>query len=272
MFVFFNSRTPSDLLEKSRCIRQAKIERAFHIFYYMISGAKDKLRGKMKNEKWFSNSNFAPKAQHMFFTRNHEDKLLTISWVMFFQRSSFWSPTVITASWARATSRSPASKTMSCMKRPWRPWRSWASAMRRESVWVVYNPKLDGLIEFGLISSVAVGAVCTNLESSIVASKDWTPASIKHGARRLFLLLDYMWHDCVGLMYVMISNSRKGSKYSFIWDLAFASHFELMNSLDDNPWNMLVIIFLPASCVTNCHTRLLQISWRSVPQSCSWET
>uniref|UniRef100_A0A8C8CVD9 Myosin heavy chain 11 n=1 Tax=Oncorhynchus tshawytscha TaxID=74940 RepID=A0A8C8CVD9_ONCTS len=35
------------LLEKSRCIRQAKTERAFHIFYYMVAGVKDKLRGKI---------------------------------------------------------------------------------------------------------------------------------------------------------------------------------------------------------------------------------
>ncbi|XP_046899857.1 myosin-11a isoform X1 [Hypomesus transpacificus] len=32
------------LLEKSRCIRQANTERAFHIFYYMVAGVKDKLR------------------------------------------------------------------------------------------------------------------------------------------------------------------------------------------------------------------------------------
>ncbi|XP_039543472.1 myosin-9 isoform X3 [Pimephales promelas] len=35
------------LLEKSRAIRQAKEERAFHMFYYMLSGAGDKLRAEL---------------------------------------------------------------------------------------------------------------------------------------------------------------------------------------------------------------------------------
>ncbi|XP_053706893.1 myosin-11-like isoform X2 [Synchiropus splendidus] len=42
------------LLEKSRCIRQANTERAFHIFYYMVAGAQDKMREELLLEDFSS--------------------------------------------------------------------------------------------------------------------------------------------------------------------------------------------------------------------------
>uniref|UniRef100_A0A7N6AE76 Myosin, heavy chain 11a, smooth muscle n=1 Tax=Anabas testudineus TaxID=64144 RepID=A0A7N6AE76_ANATE len=61
------------LLEKSRCIRQAKTERAFHMFYYMIAGAKDKLREELLLEP-FSNYRFLS-AGHVQITGQQDDEM-----------------------------------------------------------------------------------------------------------------------------------------------------------------------------------------------------
>ncbi|XP_076001888.1 myosin-11a isoform X2 [Genypterus blacodes] len=61
------------LLEKSRCIRQGKTERAFHIFYYMIAGAKDKLREELLLEP-FNSYRFLV-AGHVQITGQEDDEL-----------------------------------------------------------------------------------------------------------------------------------------------------------------------------------------------------
>uniref|UniRef100_A0A8C6TDE1 Myosin, heavy chain 11a, smooth muscle n=1 Tax=Neogobius melanostomus TaxID=47308 RepID=A0A8C6TDE1_9GOBI len=61
------------LLEKSRCIRQAKTERAFHIFYYMIAGAEEKHREELLLEP-FGNYRFLS-AGHVQITGQQDDEM-----------------------------------------------------------------------------------------------------------------------------------------------------------------------------------------------------
>ncbi|GAA6086710.1 myosin-11a isoform X3 [Tachysurus ichikawai] len=61
------------LLEKSRCIRQAKTERAFHIFYYMVAGATEKLREELLLEN-FNNYRFLV-AGHVQVPGNQDDEM-----------------------------------------------------------------------------------------------------------------------------------------------------------------------------------------------------
>ncbi|KAK7167952.1 hypothetical protein R3I94_002114 [Phoxinus phoxinus] len=62
------------LLEKSRSIRQAKIERSFHIFYYMVAGAVEKMRDELLLED-FGNYRFLV-AGHMQVQNQQDDEML----------------------------------------------------------------------------------------------------------------------------------------------------------------------------------------------------
>uniref|UniRef100_A0A3Q1G894 Myosin-11-like n=1 Tax=Acanthochromis polyacanthus TaxID=80966 RepID=A0A3Q1G894_9TELE len=61
------------LLEKSRCIRQANTERAFHIFYYMVAGAKDKMKEELLLED-FSSYRFLV-AGHVEISGQQDDEM-----------------------------------------------------------------------------------------------------------------------------------------------------------------------------------------------------
>ncbi|TRY92871.1 hypothetical protein DNTS_029149 [Danionella cerebrum] len=61
------------LLEKSRCIRQAKTERTFHIFYYMVAGTKDKIREELLLEN-VNNYRFLS-AGHVQIPGNQDDEM-----------------------------------------------------------------------------------------------------------------------------------------------------------------------------------------------------
>ncbi|XP_021164077.2 myosin-9 isoform X2 [Fundulus heteroclitus] len=74
------------LLEKSRAIRQAKDERAFHIFYYMLTGAGDKMRSELCLEdyskyRFLSNGNMTIPGQtdkEMFLETMEAFKIMSI--------------------------------------------------------------------------------------------------------------------------------------------------------------------------------------------------
>ncbi|XP_048846308.1 myosin-11-like isoform X2 [Brienomyrus brachyistius] len=61
------------LLEKSRCIRQSETERSFHIFYYLVAGAKDRMREELLLEN-FSDYRFL-KAGHIQIPGQQDDEL-----------------------------------------------------------------------------------------------------------------------------------------------------------------------------------------------------
>lgn len=70
--------------------------------------------------------------------KEHNFEILTVLLCVFsYQRSFFWNPSAIIASWVLVMFRSLASRMMRCMRRQWKPWTFWASLKRRGLVFEI---------------------------------------------------------------------------------------------------------------------------------------